>query len=379
MSLLHPYYLIAIVYMLYFSIQEVFVKKVDKKWFLVLGVYLIIIAGLRDNVGPDYGSYKGIYIYSDTKDYISIIRKALHMEGAESVDIEWLYALINKILLNVFNAPFYVVTLVIAIFAIFFKIEYTEDNTFYPFTYTLFMFIPNFFIGESGQIRQNLGTFVIYFAIRYIKERNLWKYLFWVFIATGIHSVCYLFLPMYWLVKLRLNRYVMLTLIIASIFASPFEIYRVFGGFLDNIASDSTLVEGFNGYVEESIERLNGGFGVPEAMMAILTFFLFTFDNQMEKKYPYYEYHKVFAVFGICLYFIFRNNPIFSSRMAGAFIGFSYLIIPNAMYVVSQNTKRFIYAFIIFLVIFNFILFSTFNNITAGRFTIDQYKNYILP
>jgi transmembrane protein EpsG len=171
----------------------------------------------------------------------------------------------------------------------------------------------------------------------------------------------------------------MLTLIIASIFASPFEIYRVFGGFLDNIASDSTLVEGFNGYVEESIERLNGGFGVPEAMMAILTFFLFTFDNQMEKKYPYYEYHKVFAVFGICLYFIFRNNPIFSSRMAGAFIGFSYLIIPNAMYVVSQNTKRFIYAFIIFLVIFNFILFSTFNNITAGRFTIDQYKNYILP
>jgi transmembrane protein EpsG len=220
MSLLHPYYLIAIVYMLFFSIQEVFVKKVDKKWFLVLGVYLIIIAGLRDNVGPDYGSYKGIYIYSDTKDYISIIRKALHMEGAESVDIEWLYALINKILLNVFNAPFYVVTLVIAIFAIFFKIEYTEDNTFYPFTYTLFMFIPNFFIGESGQIRQNLGTFVIYFAIRYIKERNLWKYLFWVFIATGIHSVCYLFQPMYWLVKWRLNCDGMGTRIRGGIFGS---------------------------------------------------------------------------------------------------------------------------------------------------------------
>lgn len=130
MSLLHPYYLIAIVYILFFSIQEVFVKKVDKKWFWLLGIYLIIIVGLRDNVGPDYGSYKGIYIYSDTKDYISIIRKALHMQGAENVDIEWLYALINKILLNVFNAPFYVVTLVVAIFAIFFKIEYTEDNTF---------------------------------------------------------------------------------------------------------------------------------------------------------------------------------------------------------------------------------------------------------
>ncbi len=367
------------IYMLFFSIQEVFGNKVEKKWFWFLGIYLIIIAGLRDNVGPDFGSYRGIYIYSDTKEYINIFRKALHIEGSENVEIEWLYALINKILLNIFNAPFYIVTLVIASFAIFFKVEYTEDNTFYPFTFTLFMFIPNFFIGESGQIRQNLGTFVIYFAIRYIKERKLLHYLFWVFIATGIHNVCYLFLPMYWLVKIPLSRTSMLILILGSIFLSPFEVYRVFGDFLGSLTADSMLVEGFNGYVDETAQRLNGGFGIPEAMMAILTFFLFVFDSKMEEKYPYYEYHKVFAVFGICMYFIFRNNPVFSSRMAGAFIGFAYLIIPNAMYVVSSNTKRLIYSFIIGLVIFNFVVFASFRNITAGRFTIDLYKNHILP
>lgn len=379
MSLLHPYYIIAIVYMLFFSVQEVFGKRVDKKWFWFLGIYLIILVGLRDNVGPDYGSYRGIYIYSDTKEYMNIIRKALHIEGSENVEIEWLYALINKILLNVFNAPFYILTLVIAILAITFKIEYTEDNTFYPFTFTLFMFIPNFFIGESGQIRQNLGTFIIYFAIRYIKERKLWHYLFWVFIASGIHNVCYIFLPMYWLVRVPLNRTWMLILIIGSIIASPFEIYRVFGDFLSNVASDSMLVEGFNGYVEETAERLNGGFGIPEAMMAILTFFLFVFDKKMVEKYPYYEYHRVYAVMGICMYFIFRNNPVFSSRMAGAFIGFSYVIIPNVMYVVSSNTKKMIYSFIIALVIFNFVVFASFRNIIGGRFTIDLYKNHILP
>jgi len=379
MSLLHPYYIIAIVYMLFFSVQEVFGNKVEKKWLWFLGIYFIIIVGLRDNVGPDFGSYRGIYIYSDTKEYINIFRKALHIEGSEYVEIEWLYALINKFLLNIFNAPFYIVTLVIAIFAIIFKIEYTEDNTFYPFTFTLFMFIPNFFIGESGQIRQNLGTFVIYFAIRYIKERKLILYLFWVFIATGIHNVCYLFLPMYWLVKLPLNRTTMLVLILGSILLSPFEVYRVFGDFLGSLTADSMLVEGFNGYIDETAQRLNGGFGIPEAMMAILTFFLFAFDKKMEEKYPYYEYHKVFAVFGICMYFIFRNNPVFSSRMAGAFIGFAYVIIPNAMYVVSSNGKKLIYSFIISLVIFNFVVFASFRNIIAGRFTMDLYKNHILP
>jgi transmembrane protein EpsG len=171
----------------------------------------------------------------------------------------------------------------------------------------------------------------------------------------------------------------MLILIIASVFASPFEIYKVFGGFLTNIAAESTLVEGFNGYMNESTERLNGGIGIPEAMMAILTFFLFTFDDKMMEKFPYYEYHKVYAVMGICMYFIFRNNSIFSSRLAGAFIGFAYIIIPNAMYVVSANTKKTIYAFIIALFVFNFIVFSSFKNIVNGRFTSELYKNYLLP
>lgn len=379
MSLLHPYFLVAIVYMLFFSVQEVFGKKVDKKWLWFLGIYLIILVGFRDNVGPDYGSYKGLYIYSDTKSYYSIFMKMLHMQGPDQLEVEWLYTLINKILLNVFNAPFYVLTLVIAICAIFFKIEYTEDNTFYPFTFTLFMFVPYFFVGESGQIRQNLGTFIVYFAIRYIKQRKLWHYLFFIFLASGIHTVSYLFLPMYWLARVPLNKTIMLILIIISVFLSPFEIYRVFGSFLDGMASDNILVNGLNGYMYESTERLNGGFGIPEVMMMILTFFLFAFDTKMKEKFPYYEYHRNYAVVGICFYFIFRNNPVFSSRLVGAFVGFSYVLIPNTMYVVSSGVKKMIYAFIIALVIFNIVVFSSFINIKVGRFTIDIYKNHILP
>jgi len=184
---------------------------------------------------------------------------------------------------------------------------------------------------------------------------------------------------MYWLARVPLNKAIMLTLIIISVFLSPFEIYRVFGSFLEGMASDNILVNGLNGYMYESTERLNGGFGIPEAMMMILTFFLFTFDTKMKEKYPYYEYHRNYAVVGICFYFIFRNNPVFSSRLVGAFVGFSYVLIPNTMYVVSSGVKKIIYAFIIALVIFNIVVFSSFINIKVGRFTIDLYKNHILP
>ncbi|UOE38511.1 EpsG family protein [Chryseobacterium oryzae] len=379
MSLLHPYYLIVIAVLLFFSVQEVFGRRVDRKYQWYLAIFLILIAGLRKQVGPDYGSYVGIYAFSGQIDYVSILFKAFYLDPPTPFELEWLFILINKVMLNIFNAPFYMFTLVIAAITVFFKMEYIDDNTFYPFTFILFMFIPGFFIGESGQIRQCLGSFIAYYAIRFIKSRQLFLYILFILIGAGIHNVCYVFLPMYWIARIPMNKLVMLGAFITCIFLSPFEVYRVFGNFLDSIASDNMLVEGFNGYVEESVTRLNGGFGIPEGMMAILTFFLFFFDTPMKEKFPYYEYHRNYAVIGICAYFIFRNNPIFSSRLAGAFIGFSYIIIVNSMYVVNDNTKRLIYTFIITLFIFNFVVFSTFKNIVNGNFTIERYQNYLLP
>lgn len=379
MSLFHPYYLIIFIVLLIFSAQEVFGRRIDKKYQWYLAIFLIIVAGLRKYVGPDYGSYLGIYIYSDQIDYVSIFCKAIYLDPPMPFELEWLFVLINKVMLNIFNAPFYMLTLVIAAITMYFKIEYIDDNTFYPFTFMLFMFIPGFFIGESGQIRQCLGSFIAYYAIRFIKSKQLFLYVLFIFIGAGIHNVVYVFLPMYWVARIPLNKAVMLGSIIASVFLSPFEIYRSFGGFLDGFAGDNVLVEGFNGYVDETGTRLNGGFGVPEGMMAILTFFLFVFDNQMKEKFPYYEYHRNYAVIGICAYFIFRNNPIFSSRLAGSFIGFSYIIIINSMYVVNDSMKRLIYAFIIALFAFNFVVFSSFKNIVNGNFTIERYKNYLLP
>ncbi|AZA52402.1 EpsG family protein [Chryseobacterium sp. G0201] len=378
MSLLHPYFLIALFFLIIFSYQEVFRGKVERKYLYFFCGYLVLVAGFRD-AGPDYGSYRAIYVYTDTLSYESIILKGLHLDPPQQVVVEWLYSLVNKLMLNIFNAPFYMLTFVVASFAIFFKASYVEDNTFYPFTYILFMFIPGFFIGECGQMRQNLGVFMVYFAVRFIKEKKLIYYLLCIYLAGGVHNVCYAFLPMYWIARIPVNKGIMLGAILISIIMSPFEVYRVFGSFMDSIASDSVVVGGFNAYMEENVERLNGGIGVPEIMTAILTFFLFFFDTKMVEKYPYYEYHRNYALVGICFYFIFRNNPVFSSRLVGAFTGFGSLIIPNALYVVSKNTKKMLYSFIIFIFIANFVIFSSFRNITAGRFTIDLYQNFLLP
>lgn len=379
MSLLHPYFLVPAIVLLFLSFAEVYgSSKPSTKYLYFFGAWFSIVAGFRYYVGADYGAYKGIYLfYSNEITYSEIIKKSLYMDS--KVYLEWFYVLINKLLLDIFKAPFHILTFLIAITAIFTHYKYVKENSFYPYTYIILLMFPNFFIGECGQIRQNLGGILGYYAIKYVKERNLPMYLLFIHLAGGIHNVCYLLLPMYWLVKIPLNKFIMALLFVGSVIASPFHLYNYFGDFLDSIMPNSDAVITFNGYTNDTVERINGGFGLPEFTIAVFVIFLFRFDTQMKEKLPYYEYFRNYSVIGVCFYFIFRDNPIYSSRLSGIFLTACAMIIVNTMYVAKIQTRRMIHLYFVFFIILNFVVFSSFKNITKGKFAIDLYENVILP
>lgn len=381
MHLLHPYYLVPVIIILFLSFAEVYnPKKPSTVYLIPIAIWFILVVGFRVT-GPDYGSYKGIYLwYSSNTEYIEIFKKALRMDS--SLNMEWLYILINKLIFDIFHAPpFFIVTFVLAAISIPLNYLNIKENSLYPYTTILLFFFPSFFIGENGQMRQALGTIICYFSIRFIKERKVWHYLLAIYLAMGIHSVCIFFLPMYWLARVPLNKTIMAAAILGSVILSPFEIYNYFGSLLDNFIPESSLATGFNNYIElnEATERLNGSIGIPEGSALLSTLFLFTFDTSMREKYPYYEYMRNFCVLGICFFFIFRGSPIFSSRLTGIFFTATGYLMPYAMYSASNINKKLIHTFIICYCLFNFIVFSSFQNIVRGRFTIDTYTNFILP
>jgi len=378
MHLLHPYYLVPFLIILCLSFAEAYRdEKPSTKYLIPIAAWFILVVGFRD-AGPDYGSYKNIYLwYSSHTHYTDIFRKALKLDSP--LDMEWLYILINKLIFDVFLAPpFYVVTFFLALISIPLNYINIKENSLYPYTTILLFFFPSFFIGENGQMRQALGTIICYFSIRFIKERKVWYYLICIYLAMGIHNVCIFFLPMYWLARIPINKMVMAAAIIGSMIVSPFEIYKYFGSLLPE---ESTLMTGFNNYINMSTttERLNGGIGIPEGNAILSTIFLFAFDNNMKEKYPYYEYMRNFCVLGICFFFIFRGSTIFSSRLTGIFFTATGYLMPYAMYSTNSGNRKIIHGIIIFYCLFNFFIFSIFKNIERGKFTIDTYSNFLLP
>ncbi|WP_294247905.1 EpsG family protein [uncultured Chryseobacterium sp.] len=352
-------------------------QKPSPKYMIPIAAWLILVTGFRD-AGPDYGSYKNIYIwYSSHIDYIDIFRKALKMDSR--LDMEWLFILINKVIFDIFAAPpFFIVTFFLALISIPLNYINIRENSLYPYTTILLFFFPSFFIGENGQMRQALGTIICYYSIRFIKEEKVWHYLFCIYLAMGIHNVCLFFLPMYWLARIPINKTVMATAIIGSMILSPFEIYKYMGSFLPD---ESSLMSGFNNYINmnNTAERLNGAIGIPEGNAILSCLFLFVFDTDMKKKYPYYEYMRNFCVLGICFFFIFRGSIMFSSRLTGIFFTATGYLMPYAMYSANAASRRMIHTVIVCYCLFNFIIFSSFNTIVRGRFTIDTYTNFLLP
>ena len=82
-------------------------------------------------------------------------------------------------------------------------------------------------------------------------------------------------------------------------------------------------------------------------------------------------------VFGVCLYFIMRDNPVFATRLVGPYIGFSALVIPNIIASIEENArKKMLHSFFIVFTVFYYFVFVSFQG-RKGKFTPDTYRNYI--
>lgn len=373
MVFLHPVFTITILILIIYSFIEVYgteIKNYKSVWIFV--ALLILFAGFRKSVGADYPIYLQMYSYFPlSTDFGEIFQKALFQEN--NIDIEWLYVLFNN-LFFFSGAPFYIFTFFVAIVAFVPKFYTIEKNVAYPALALLLYLIPGYFINDSGQIRQGLAMGLALFSFKYIKERNLPMFLVLMYFALGFHKSTIIFIPAYWLATIPLTKNRIIALILVCIALSPFNIYNNFG-FLDAIAPEE-VYQGYAGYVDIQAEE-GGGVKFFDLISLLYIFFIISFNDETCKKIPYYEYMRNMGITGVCLYFIFRGSPIFSTRLVGVYMFFAVMILPNCLAVMQNITyKKFLHFVIVVFVIFYYFVFGSYQA-RGGNFTPDSYQNYL--
>ncbi|SHK31542.1 EpsG family protein [Epilithonimonas mollis] len=373
MEFLHPVFTIVFVFLILYSFVEVNRgddSRTPKFIFWSIAVYLIVIVGYRKYVGPDYPVYEAMYNeYFPTVDYRQLIDKMFFQRSR--IDIEWMYAMLNKWVYTT-GLPFKELTLIIAVISICGKLAVYYKNSKYPVFSILLFMIPGFFIGDSGHMRQALGMTVCILSFRFIKERKVWWYLLCIYVAYAFHKSTIVFLPAYWLAIIPMSSGRIFYSVMVCVILSPFQIYNAFSSFLSTLSLQD-LSNGYNGYInyESSASSFMDG------LMLVFSFLLITYDKVACQKIYYYEYMRNILITGVCLYFIMRSNPVFSTRLVGSYLGFVPLVIPNIVNAIdNKNTKRLVHLFFVIFMIFYYFVFAKYQG-NAGRFTPDRYQNFL--
>ncbi len=373
MAFLHPVFTVLFVFLILYSFVEVNREdglRTPKFIFWTIAVYMIVIIGYRRYVGADYPVYDSMYSqYFPTVDYSQLIDKMLFRKSR--IDVEWMYAMLNKWIYST-GVPFKEFTLISAIITITGKLAVFYKDSKYPVFAILLFLIPGYFIADSGHMRQALGMTMCVISFKFIKERKVWWYLLCIYIAYGFHKSTIIFLPAYWLATIPMNPSRIFYSIMICVILSPFQIYNLFSGFLDTL-NVQDVSNGYNGYINYEAS----GSSFLDGQILVFSFLLITYDKVACEKIYYYEYMRNLLIMGICLYFIMRSNPVFSTRLVGSYLGFAPLVITNIIASMDKkNTRWFFHLFFVVFMIFYYFVFVKYQG-NAGRFTPDKYQNFL--
>ena len=369
---LHPVFTILTIVLVVYSFLEVNnYKNYNSVWVVI--VFLTIFIGLRFWIGADYGIYFRAYHdlgkKLDTPDILNIV-----IEGKKQVHMEWLYLLFANITYEA-GFSFYIFTFILAIISITIKYKAFTEHSVYPaFAMLLFMY-PTLLISDGGQMRQGMAMAILLFSFRYIKERKLLMFLSIAYLAISFHTSSAVFIIAYWIVLIPMNSTRILIVVLVCIALSPLKLYQ-YVSLLDSLASTG-VYSGFQSYETLDIEETSVRFIKLSDLICILyTYFLVTYDKAACQKIPYYEYMRNIGVLGICLYFIFRWNEIFSSRLVANFLIYMPMVLVNIVAAVSNDRlrKSLQYVLLVF-VVFQYFVYANQHGLRTG-YTME-YRNLL--
>ncbi len=330
----------------------------------VVIAFLTIFIGLRFWVGADYGNYFRAYHEFgrdlDMSDILNMIR-----ERRKDIHMEWLYLFFANIIYEA-GFSFYIFTFFLAIVSISIKYKVFTEHSVYPaFAMLLFMY-PTLLVSDGGQMRQGMAMALLLFSFRYIKERKLLMFLFTIYLAIGFHTSTTIFIVAYWVVLIPMNSTRILIVVLICMALSPLKLYQYIS-LLDSFASTG-VYSGFQSYESLDIEESSVRFiKLTDLMCIMYTYFLVTYDKIACQKIPYYEYMRNIGVLGICLYFIFRWNEIFSSRLVANFFIYIPMVLVNIVAAISNDRiKKPLHYVLLVFVVFQYFVYANQHGLRTG-------------
>ncbi len=266
-------YIVLTVLLLSLSFYELFCNPpaIRKRYlFYSISFILWIVSFLRWDVGTDWDAYLGIY---EDCNYITWYEPG--------------FIFLNRIVKN--SVDEYTVLLAVLGGVLFlFQTKAIQSLSLFPLT-TLFILLGtnlcNIFF-----VRQSVATAIILYSVIQIEQRNLWKFLLLIAVATSIHAASISFLPAYWIYHRRFTfKQIVLAFTISVVLGSAGGTF-IWGGMGDMLGG--IYAHKIDGYMEQGADAtFNSGMdattlyirNIGGKLISLIVFLLLIGDRYKEK------------------------------------------------------------------------------------------------
>ncbi|WP_211323021.1 EpsG family protein [Arenibacter echinorum] len=273
-------------------------------------IVLVIVSGLRYNVGADYPGYSFIFTEQPYND------DSLGME------IEYGFVLIvdtlNNIGLEVWT--FFTFTAFTTCFLLF----YSFRNYKFQLYLGVFFFITyGFYFFSFNAVRQAIAMSALAVAVAFIQERKLFPFLGVILIGGLMHKSLYLFLPLYFVLdKIKLSKYIWYGAFIISLalhFIPMTSIMNISSVF--NVLADSQI--DYSNFLEDNNSDLSvtGSLTLGYLARVGAGFIILVYYDKLTKLNPNYFPYFTLSLIGIFMYNSF-STIFFIGRINNYFLLF---------------------------------------------------------
>nr|WP_315143954.1 EpsG family protein [uncultured Flavobacterium sp.] len=327
-------------------------KKILKNGLILTFVVLFLFLSIRYDFGNDYISYVNIF------KEISEGTIKIDFEDSNAIEIGWVY--LCKLFIPF---GFYSMVAFLALancFVFFHFVKKYVPVKYYWISIFIYLFNPFLFLVESSSMRQTTALLLFLYSIEFIINRNFFKFIGIIILASLIHKSAIILLPTYFIVSPG-----MITKKIISIYVSLFVFTFLFGEIIFNTINPYINLY-FNKYsvYSETIEEAKFGTGL--GFLVLIFFFgsLLYYSNGETGKLTVILKMGLFyyAIYPFCIYF-----PMFG-RVQMYFQPIIIITMPLLIQKIENPIYKKVFIFIIifyylyiFIEFFNTSLWSSFN------------------
>lgn len=371
-------YLYIFIILTFFSFLEIInlSKKILIKLEVFVGVLFVFIAGLRYETGVDWRAYT--YNFDRLPALDTAFSENRLDEIFDTLDIGYyFFNSVVKMLGGGIQVVFFCMSLVSTVLLIK-NLRYYSD---YVLTGLLVYYSFYFFVFDLSGIRQCLAVQVFLFSLKYIGQKNFWKFFLTILCAVSVHWSSALLLPLYFMVRKEGSVKATILLFVISVTVFTFQIKwlgALLGDVLLQLNLASKLAGKIDAYTTNETFSMTRGWDLYAAFnfmrIAIIVFFSIIFKDILIEKIKYFTIFYNLILIELFTYFCLYEFTEISERLRFYFFICEIFLIANIIF----RFKTFVYRQVFFMMFLLILFLNSYPFLLNSVSTIayHPYQNY---